>query len=74
MASDYDGVAGVPAVFSPDAQERLLLLQGDAGAWRLLNEDVALRVRRVPFPLAQRVDVDTPDDIERATESFTTRL
>jgi xanthine dehydrogenase accessory factor len=73
VASDYDGVAGVPAVFSPEAQERLLLLQGDAGARRLLNEDLGLRVRRVPFPLAQRVDVDTPDDIERALESLTTR-
>ena len=66
VASDYDGIAGVPAVFSARAHEALLGLQGDEGARRILNEGNALRVRRIPFAPSERIDVDVPADIERA--------
>lgn len=70
VASDYDGVAGVPALFSPEALPRLRTLLGDVGARRLLNTDASLTVHRMPFPAWQRLDVDEPEDLERAREEF----
>jgi molybdenum cofactor cytidylyltransferase len=66
VASDYDGVAGVPAIFAPSIFPLLRALQGDSGARRLLNEARNLRVRRVPFPAFERTDIDVPEDLLNA--------
>lgn len=61
-AAAYDGVIGVPAVFSPVCYDALVGLKGDAGARKLLRTG-AFRVVTVEIPTA-RYDLDEPDDLE----------
>jgi molybdenum cofactor cytidylyltransferase len=63
VASDYDGVAGVPALFSASLLPPLRALQGDQGARALFR---GRAVETVPF-VGGGLDVDTEDDV-RALE------
>lgn len=63
-ASTYAGRNGVPACFSSSVFGELLNLRGDAGARGLLREAKAI-------PLADgELDIDTPEDLERARRHF----
>jgi len=60
-ASAYAGIAGIPAIFPEEQFRRLLALEGDTGARRLLKEsEIPLIV--VPFE-GGAMDVDTPEDL-----------
>lgn len=59
-ASGYAGRRGVPAYFPASAFEELMELRGDAGARELLRE------ARVVVDERLGLDVDTPEDLERA--------
>ncbi|HEY9126714.1 MAG TPA: nucleotidyltransferase family protein [Acidobacteriaceae bacterium] len=61
VASAYGGVPGVPAVFPASAFARLMELQGDAGARRLLQDRSVLTVA---FEEGV-IDVDTEEDLRR---------
>jgi CTP:molybdopterin cytidylyltransferase MocA len=67
-ASAYAGRNGVPAYFPREVFERLMQLQGDAGARELLKDARALNFA------GGELDVDTPHDLERARELFVRRL
>ena len=60
VASSYDGVIGVPALFAREFLEELTSLTGDAGAgiWLRARSD---SVTRVPLEKAA-LDIDTPSD------------
>jgi molybdenum cofactor cytidylyltransferase len=62
VASAYDGIIGVPAVFAREHAEDLLNLTGDAGAasWLRNRTDVT----RIELGAAS-LDVDTADDVQR---------
>lgn len=60
VASSYDGVIGVPALFAREFLEELTHLTGDAGAgeWLRARADIVTTV-----PLAKAaLDIDTPSD------------
>ncbi len=60
IASHYDGVRGVPAVFPRSAFTALAALQGDAGARALLRDERDPIDHIAPHPPG---DVDTPAQI-----------
>jgi len=61
VASEYAGIAGIPAIFPASQFARLMALKGDAGA-RFLLRDPALP--RVALSLeGGEIDVDTPSDL-----------
>jgi molybdenum cofactor cytidylyltransferase len=62
VASFYEGVRGVPAVFPRTAFQELMKLSGDVGARRLLA-DPAHPVIDVPFA-GGAIDIDSPEDME----------
>jgi molybdenum cofactor cytidylyltransferase len=62
--SGYAGGTAIPAYFPRSAFESLLRLQGDVGAREALRG-----ARRVDFEVLA-VDVDTPQDVIRATALF----
>ncbi len=64
VASESDGIAQPPALFTAAWFSRLLALQGDAGARALFKEQPA-NLALVPLPDA--ADLDTPGDYERFT-------
>ena len=59
VAAAYGDTVGVPAVFDQTMISRLLQLQGQQGAARLIAS-LGAAVGRVPFP-AGLLDVDTPE-------------
>jgi molybdenum cofactor cytidylyltransferase len=61
VASEYAGVAGIPAIFPAKRFGELLALTGDQGARGLLRD---AGVVRVPFPEGG-FDVDTPGDLAK---------
>ena len=63
IAAEYDGVAGVPALFSREMFDALSKLDGDKGARDLLRNPNA-RVETIEMEEAA-VDVDTHGDIDR---------
>jgi molybdenum cofactor cytidylyltransferase len=65
VASAYEGVVGVPAIFSASMFTSLAALRGDQGARQLLRdrEDVVA----VPWPDGG-VDIDTAIDLAKVTE------
>ncbi len=63
VACEYERGAGVPALFHKFFFSQLLALKGDAGAKRLINQNLNL-VATVPFPLGH-VDVDTPEAYQK---------
>jgi molybdenum cofactor cytidylyltransferase len=61
VASQYVGIAGIPAIFPASQFASLMALEGDAGA-KILLQDPALP--RVVLPFAGgEIDVDTPSDL-----------
>ncbi|MET0388825.1 MAG: NTP transferase domain-containing protein [Polyangiales bacterium] len=66
VASQYDAVSGVPAVFTRARFADLRALEGDRGAAKLLRGDASRPrdIRDMPWP-AGSDDVDTEDDMRR---------
>ena len=62
VASRYDGVRGVPAVFPRAAFAALSALRGDQGARTLLRDERDPVDHPAPHPPG---DVDTPADLPR---------
>ncbi|QDZ38641.1 nucleotidyltransferase family protein [Euhalothece natronophila Z-M001] len=63
VASQYDGIVGVPALFDQSLIPELMTLQGDMGAKPIINRYDA-EVVKVPFPEGA-IDIDTPQDWEK---------
>lgn len=63
VASGYDGIAGVPAIFSRECFAELLAIRPETGAKQLLAAR-ADKVAIVPFPDGS-FDLDTPEDYTR---------
>jgi len=63
VASSYDGVIGVPALFGREFLEELTTFHGDAGAGAWLRAHAAI-VTKVPLAIAS-LDIDTPHDASR---------
>jgi CTP:molybdopterin cytidylyltransferase MocA len=61
VASQYAGIAGIPAIFPASQFASLMALQGDAGAKILLQGPALSRVA-LPFAGGE-IDVDTPSDL-----------
>ena len=61
-AAYYDNTPGTPALFHKAFFQELLLLKGDKGAGRMLQQDDL--VVTVPFPMGA-VDVDTMNDYKK---------
>lgn len=64
VASEYEGTAGVPALFGSEMFGELLALEGDKGAKSVIARYRDALVTVVPVPEAA-LDVDTPQDIDR---------
>lgn len=62
IATDHDGVKGVPAIFSSNMFDQLLSLAGDKGA-----RDMIRRSDKVATIRADTVfsDIDTPEDLQK---------
>ena len=63
VASQYNEIAGTPALFHKTIFPELLLLKGDKGAGNILRQQVS-PVATVPFPLGA-IDIDTTDNYEK---------
>jgi molybdenum cofactor cytidylyltransferase len=63
VASEYNHQLGVPALFSREVFSELALLNGAAGAKKII-EKYASVCQRVPFPEGE-LDLDTPEDYLR---------
>ncbi len=63
VATGYAGIAGVPAIFTPQFVPELLELRGDRGARAIIEKHGA----RVVFFEDAAIDVDTKSDIELPT-------
>ena len=64
VASEYDGILGVPALFGREMFDALLKLEGDAGARVVIRQNAGDRVSTIQAPEAA-FDVDTIEDFER---------
>jgi len=64
VASQYNNVRGVPALFDRALFLELLVVTGDQGA-RTVIETYPGHVAAVDIPAASAEDVDTPEDAER---------
>ena len=62
VASIYDSVMGVPALFYKSHFDELLQLQGDTGARKIIQQHIN-DVATVPF-VKGKIDIDTPEDYE----------
>lgn len=71
VASRYAGLAGIPAIFPTALFPRLLALEGDEGARRLLR-DPDLQPVCVDFSDGE-IDIDTPADLARTVDSKLSR-
>lgn len=63
VASEYDGILGVPALFGRKYFAELGIIRGDAGAKEMIAAHVS-DVVPVPFPLGI-IDIDTPEDYRK---------
>jgi molybdenum cofactor cytidylyltransferase len=64
VASEYERVLGVPALFDRTLFPQLTQLNSDAGARQIIKKFVK-QVARVPFPQGI-IDIDTPQDYSSA--------
>lgn len=62
IAAQYNGVAGVPALFSKQLFGALLSLKGQEGARKLIMAHPT-EIKLLPFPEAA-LDIDTPEDYQ----------
>ena len=68
VACEYNGIAGVPALFGQTLFSALLSLTGDEGARRVIkNYDGP--ITRIPFPEGS-FDIDTPQDAQKLGGTF----
>jgi len=67
VASGYDGVLGVPALFDHGMFDELMSLEGDAGARVVIRQSGHSKIATVEAPEAA-FDVDTPADRQRLNE------
>ena len=67
VASQYEEVVGIPALFDSKFFPHLLELKGDRGARQVIKQSLPMVVR-VPFP-AGAFDIDTPTDYARLLNS-----
>ncbi len=70
VASSYNEVLGVPALFSHGTFYKLLALQGDTGAKSILPDYQEL-LQAVQFPQGS-IDIDTLEDYEKVNSEFNT--
>jgi molybdenum cofactor cytidylyltransferase len=63
IASAYDGILGVPALFDRRLFPELLALEGEEGARRIIARHPR-DVHGIPFP-GGTLDIDTPQDCEQ---------
>ena len=63
IASAYDGILGVPALFDRRLFPELLALEGEEGARRIIARHPR-DVHAIPFP-GGALDIDTPQDCEQ---------
>ena len=63
IASSYAGSYGVPALFNREHFVELTALNGAVGAKNVIQKHLA-KVHLVPFPEG-KIDIDTPEDLER---------
>jgi molybdenum cofactor cytidylyltransferase len=63
VAAKYDGLAGVPALFSNEMFDALSRIEGDKGARDLLR-DPSASVATIEINEAA-IDIDSPDDVDR---------
>jgi CTP:molybdopterin cytidylyltransferase MocA len=61
VASEYAGIAGIPAIFPANQFANLLKLRGDSGARYLLRQPDC-PIITLPFEGGE-VDIDTPEDL-----------
>lgn len=64
VASEYQGVQGVPALFGAEVLDELASLRGDIGAREVIRRDPG-RVVALPFPEGA-LDVDAEQDVDAA--------
>jgi xanthine dehydrogenase accessory factor len=70
-ATEYGGISGVPALFSPSLYPELLQLKGERGARALITKYVG---EMVTLPCQDAVmDCDTPQDLELVRANILTR-
>jgi molybdenum cofactor cytidylyltransferase len=62
VASGYSGTEGVPVLFERTTFDKLLALQNDQGAKKIIKENYS-SVTVVEFPLGE-IDLDTPEDYD----------
>lgn len=67
IASKYGDKNGVPAIFPKSFYSRLITLQGDKGAKQLLNSE--LNFIKTISCSEKLLDIDTPEDYEKLTNS-----
>ena len=64
VASEYNNMAGVPAIFHQSEFEKLLHLKEDIGARKIiLKAQSENKVATIPFPDG-KYDIDTPEDYQ----------
>jgi molybdenum cofactor cytidylyltransferase len=64
-ASQYVGIAGIPAIFPASQFDSLLALRGDAGARHLLRNPPCPMIA-IPFEGGE-IDIDTPADLAQSS-------
>lgn len=67
IASAYDDIVGVPALFDRALFQKLMLLEGDKGAKALMRK-YQDEVLAIEIPEAA-IDIDTPDDYEKLLDT-----
>jgi molybdenum cofactor cytidylyltransferase len=67
IASRYNRIWGVPALFARETFDELFALEGDMGARDVIKDFEVLKVGTVDM-LEAEFDMDTPDDLERLDE------
>ena len=65
FAVEHQGIAGPPVLFPRDCFDTLMHWSGTRGASALLERE-AFRVERLVAPDGDGMDVDTPEDLQRA--------
>ena len=69
VASTYEGVVGVPALFGESLLSELIMLDGEIGAQKLIARHTS-QLAMVNFSEGI-IDVDTPEDFARLQDRFT---
>jgi molybdenum cofactor cytidylyltransferase len=67
VASNYDDILGVPALFNKTFFSTLMQLQGDTGARKVIQQHIN-EVATVPF-LKGKIDIDTAEDYENLLQN-----